>query len=253
MVFKAIHSQGESFFKKKTKHFSTAAVKNSLNCWIVTKEIILQAKNPFDLAEIPILGNSQNAEACDTRADSTLFSRSPLFAIHYSLFSQEVIPLHGTILYHISVYVLWIYNYIYCHFKGTIKPSVLLTLSVPFAIRRNEWVAFRCSDASLCVTFIPDTGNSRHLKQTALCPQRKCLKRKLFKRLFCILSAWFLSHLRCWHFLTLCLWLQSFSICVKFDKCPNRMCLNVILAQFFKLKDKMFYLTVGHTFQAFRL
>lgn len=212
MVFKAIHSQGESFFKKKTKHFSTAAVKNSLNCWIVTKEIILQAKNPFDLAEIPILGNSQNAEACDTRADSTLFSRSPL-----------------------------------------IKPSVLLTLSVPFAIRRNEWVAFRCSDASLCVTCIPDTGNSRHLKQTALCPQRKCLKRKLFKRLFCILSALFLSHLRCWHFLTLCLWLQSFSICVKFDKCPNRMCLNVILAQFFKLKDKMFYLTVGHTFQAFRL
>lgn len=145
---------------------------------------------------------------------------------------------------YITIYILPLQR------NSTVKCSIAFCA---LGHRRNEWAAFRCSDASLFVKCIPDTRNSSHPKQTALGPQRKCLKRKLFKRLLCIFSALFLSDLRCWHFPTLSLWLQSFSICVKFDKCPNRMCLNVILAQFFKLKDKMFYLTVGHTFQAFQL
>lgn len=207
-------------------------------------------QNLFDLPEISLLCYQQEAEACDTRADSTLFYCSPLFGIHYSLFSREITPLRGTLLYHRSVYALWIYNYIYIAItkEQTVKCSLC---PLPY-VGMNEWLSdalmlLRTSTASLTQE-IPVTWSKLPsvLKENVH-------KENFFKRLFCILSALFLSHLRCWHFLTLSLWLQSFSICVKFDKCPNRMCLNVILAQFFKLKDKMFYLTVGHTFQAFQL
>lgn len=99
---------GRVFFKNKTlQHCCCKEFPELLNCY---KGNYTSGQNPFDLAEIPMLGYSQNAEACDTRADSTLFSCSPLFASHYSLFSQEVLPLRGTVLYHRSVYVLWIYN-----------------------------------------------------------------------------------------------------------------------------------------------
>lgn len=85
------------------------------------KEIILQARISLifqrDL-DAQLLSESWSLV---TRADSTLFYCSPLLGIHYSLFSQELLPLRGTILSHRSVYVLWISNYIYCHYKGTIK------------------------------------------------------------------------------------------------------------------------------------
>lgn len=100
-----------------------------------------------------------------------------IVCFHYNLFSLEIIPLHGTIFYRKSVYVLWIY--ICCHYKGTIRWSVLLISFCPL-----PGVGVRCSEASLYVARIPDTRNSSHLKQTALCPQRKCLTRKLFKGYF---------------------------------------------------------------------
>lgn len=121
IIFKAIHRESLFFKKKKKQHISTAAVKNSLNWLNCYKGNYTSGQNLFDLPEISMLCYYQKAEVCDTQADSTLFYCSPLFGIHYTLFSQEIILLCGTILYHRSVYVLWIYNYIYCHYKGTIK------------------------------------------------------------------------------------------------------------------------------------
>lgn len=119
---------------------------------------------------------------CVTLERTALYSLAPVICFHYDLFSQEITPLHGTIFYRESVYVLWIYSYyiyIYCHYKGTIRWSVLLTSFCPLPrVGVSAWL----SDALrlLYVTRIPDTRNSSHLKQTALCPQRKCLTRKLF-------------------------------------------------------------------------
>lgn len=59
--------------------------------------------------------NHQKAEVCETLADSTLFYCSSLFGIHYKPSSQQIITLSGTVFYHKYVYVILIYNYIYCH------------------------------------------------------------------------------------------------------------------------------------------
>lgn len=62
------------------------------------------------------LFNHQKAEVCGTLAVGTLFYCSPLFGIPYNPFGQKVIALSGTVFYHKYVYVILIYNYIYCHY-----------------------------------------------------------------------------------------------------------------------------------------
>lgn len=80
IIFKAIHRESLFFFF--FKHFSTAAVKNSLDWLNCYKGNYTSGQNLFDLPEVSMLCYSRKADACDTGADGTLFCCSPWFGIH---------------------------------------------------------------------------------------------------------------------------------------------------------------------------
>lgn len=109
--------------------FSTAAVKDPWIGWMVWKEIIFPAKISVNICSSREFHAPWPPEKlkCGTRADSTLFYRSPLLCFHSGLSSQEVIPPHGTVLYHESVYVLWMDSSVHrCH-RGAGRERILVT------------------------------------------------------------------------------------------------------------------------------
>lgn len=66
-----------------------------------------------------------------------------IICFHYNLFSQEIIPLHGTIFYRKSVYVLWIYSYIYIYILSLQRNSKMkcsINLLLPLTKRRSGFL-----------------------------------------------------------------------------------------------------------------
>lgn len=112
------------------EHFSTAAVQKSLTQLkgfngnnssgqnLYEHLIFRRFPCPVTIRELKCVAHEQTA----------LYS----IALHSNLFSQEMIPLHGTIFYHKSVYVLWIYNYIYMSLQRNNK--IKCSVNLPFAL-----------------------------------------------------------------------------------------------------------------------
>lgn len=120
---------------------------------------------------------------CVTLEQTALYSVASITCFHYDLFSQEIIPLHGTIFYRKSVYVLWIYSYyIYIYIlplQRNNKMKCSVNLLLPFTKRRSECVAFRCSEASVCHTH---PWHKKFQSSEANCPlsSKKMFNKKTF-------------------------------------------------------------------------
>lgn len=119
---------GRVFF---LEHFSTAAVQKSLTWLKGFKGNNTSSQNLYEhliFQRFPCPMTIRKLK-CVTHEQTALYS----IALHYNLFSQEMIPLHGTIFYHKSVYVLWIYNSIYI-LSLQRNNKIKCSINLPFAL-----------------------------------------------------------------------------------------------------------------------